>query len=227
MPNDAGLQDLHHAQLVHELPAHAHARAVLGAGVVAGLYQGREWESGWEGCSTGGSRDRAGKRLAGLMGQAHSFFPSGWHKLKPYIIISPWTLHSARFQAYGQPCVRPPLKHPSAALCCANLVAPSCTPCLSYVPQYGKDYYYRAHPEDLRKFYGMVDEFHRMWDVLTEFDSLSSLASQLLPSECRNNRVDCRLVEQRFGVANGLLDCPAVKRTSPAIKRQAWVGNSC
>ncbi|GIM15971.1 hypothetical protein Vretimale_18641 [Volvox reticuliferus] len=45
----------------------------------------------------------------------------------------------------------------------------------------GKDYFYRAHPDDLRKFYSMVDEFHRMWDVVTEFGSLSGLAGQLLP----------------------------------------------
>lgn len=29
----------------------------------------------------------------------------------------------------------------------------------------------------------MVDEFHRMWDVVTEFGSLSGLASQLVPGE--------------------------------------------
>ncbi|GFR42892.1 hypothetical protein Agub_g3884 [Astrephomene gubernaculifera] len=50
-----------------------------------------------------------------------------------------------------------------------------------FTKAYGKDYYYRAHPEDLRKFYSMVDEFHRMWDVVTEFGSLSSLAGQLVP----------------------------------------------
>jgi hypothetical protein len=53
--------------------------------------------------------------------------------------------------------------------------------------QYGKDYYYRAHPEDLRRFYALVDDFHRMWDVTTEFSSLSGLASQLLPGERRSN----------------------------------------
>lgn len=50
---------------------------------------------------------------------------------------------------------------------------------------YGADYYYRAHPEDLRKFYALVDEFHRMWDVVTEFDSLSGLAQQLVPAARR------------------------------------------
>ncbi|KAG2437012.1 hypothetical protein HYH02_011443 [Chlamydomonas schloesseri] len=50
-----------------------------------------------------------------------------------------------------------------------------------FTKAYGKDYYYRAHPDDLRKFYSMVDEFHRMWDVVTEFNSLSGLASQLVP----------------------------------------------
>ncbi|GLI69696.1 hypothetical protein VaNZ11_014385 [Volvox africanus] len=50
-----------------------------------------------------------------------------------------------------------------------------------FTKAYGKDYYYRAHPDDLRKFYSMVDEFHRMWDVVTEFGSLSGLAGQLLP----------------------------------------------
>jgi hypothetical protein len=39
----------------------------------------------------------------------------------------------------------------------------------------------RSHPEEVRKFYGLVDEFHRMWDVVTEFDSLSHLATQMLP----------------------------------------------
>jgi hypothetical protein len=33
----------------------------------------------------------------------------------------------------------------------------------------------------VRKFYALVDEFHRMWDVVTEFDSLSNLASQMVP----------------------------------------------
>ncbi|KXZ45376.1 hypothetical protein GPECTOR_55g282 [Gonium pectorale] len=51
-----------------------------------------------------------------------------------------------------------------------------------FTKAYGKDYYYRSHPEDLRKFYGMVDEFHRMWDVVTEFGSLSGLAGQLVPA---------------------------------------------
>ncbi|EFJ42832.1 mitochondrial F1F0 ATP synthase associated protein [Volvox carteri f. nagariensis] len=50
-----------------------------------------------------------------------------------------------------------------------------------FTKAYGKDYYYRAHPDDLRKFYSMVDEFHRMWDVVTEFGSLSGLAGQLVP----------------------------------------------
>ncbi|KAG2493557.1 hypothetical protein HYH03_008371 [Edaphochlamys debaryana] len=50
-----------------------------------------------------------------------------------------------------------------------------------FTKAYGKDYYYRAHPDDLRKFYSMVDEFHRMWDVVTEFGSLSGLAAQLVP----------------------------------------------
>lgn len=77
--------------------------------------------------------------------------------------------------------------------------------------QYGKDYYYRAHPEDLRKFYGMVDEFHRMWDVVTEFDSLSSLASQLLPSKCGIERKGAeyresnRLFQGARGSFNGWL----------------------
>lgn len=46
---------------------------------------------------------------------------------------------------------------------------------------YGKDYFYRAHPEDVKKFYGLADEFHRMWDTITEFDSLSNLALDLVP----------------------------------------------
>jgi hypothetical protein len=46
---------------------------------------------------------------------------------------------------------------------------------------YGKDFYYRAHPEDLKKFYEAVDEFHRIYDVVTEFESLNGLASELIP----------------------------------------------
>lgn len=46
---------------------------------------------------------------------------------------------------------------------------------------YGKDYFYRSHPDDVRSFYALVDEFHRMWDVVTEFDSLSHLATDLVP----------------------------------------------
>jgi hypothetical protein len=49
--------------------------------------------------------------------------------------------------------------------------------------QYGKDFYYRAHPEDLKKFYEAVDEFHRIYDVVTEFESLNGLASELIPGE--------------------------------------------
>lgn len=40
---------------------------------------------------------------------------------------------------------------------------------------------YRSHPEEVRKFYALIDEFHRMWDVVTEFDSLSHLATQMIP----------------------------------------------
>eukprot|EP00983_Pelagomonas_calceolata_P031108 976644-Pelagomonas_calceolata.AAC.1 len=47
--------------------------------------------------------------------------------------------------------------------------------------QYGKDFYYRAHPEDLKKFYAAVDEFHAAYDTLTEFESLSGVAAQMLP----------------------------------------------
>lgn len=47
--------------------------------------------------------------------------------------------------------------------------------------QYGKDFYHRAHPEDLKKFYAAVDDFHASLDTLTEFDSLSGLAAQMLP----------------------------------------------
>jgi hypothetical protein len=50
--------------------------------------------------------------------------------------------------------------------------------------QYGKDFYYRAHPEDLKKFYAAVDEFHRIYDVVTEFESLNGLASEVIPGAC-------------------------------------------
>lgn len=47
--------------------------------------------------------------------------------------------------------------------------------------QYGKDFYYRAHPADLQEFYAAIDDFHRYYDVVTEFDSLSGVASELMP----------------------------------------------
>lgn len=58
-----------------------------------------------------------------------------------------------------------------------------------FTTMYGKDYYYRVHPDDLKKFYSMVDEFHRMYDVVTEFDSLSGLAAELVPGY-RNRRMN-------------------------------------
>jgi len=48
-------------------------------------------------------------------------------------------------------------------------------------PQYGKDFYYRTHPDDLKKFYAAIDEFHNAYDTLTEFESLSGVAAQMLP----------------------------------------------
>lgn len=51
-----------------------------------------------------------------------------------------------------------------------------------FTTAYGKDFYYRAHPEDLKKFYAAVDEFHRIYDVVTEFESLAGLASELTPA---------------------------------------------
>jgi hypothetical protein len=46
----------------------------------------------------------------------------------------------------------------------------------------------RSHPEEVRKFYKLVDEFHRMWDVVTEFDSLSNLATQMVPVSAPGGR---------------------------------------
>ena len=51
-----------------------------------------------------------------------------------------------------------------------------------FTAAYGKDFFYRAHPEDLKKFYAASDEFHRMYDVLTEFESLNGLATELMPA---------------------------------------------
>lgn len=51
-----------------------------------------------------------------------------------------------------------------------------------FTTAYGKDFYYRAHPDDLKKFYAAVDEFHRIYDVITEFDSLNGLASEVMPT---------------------------------------------
>jgi hypothetical protein len=41
----------------------------------------------------------------------------------------------------------------------------------------------------VRKFYKLVDEFHRMWDVVTEFDSLSHLATQMVPVSASSSDV--------------------------------------
>lgn len=46
---------------------------------------------------------------------------------------------------------------------------------------FGKEVYYRSAPEDLRKLYSLIDDWHRMWDAVTEFDSLSHLATQMVP----------------------------------------------
>ncbi|MEW5305733.1 MAG: hypothetical protein WDW36_008252 [Sanguina aurantia] len=51
-----------------------------------------------------------------------------------------------------------------------------------FTKAYGKDFYYRAHPADLQEFYAAVDDFHRYYDVVTEFDSLSGVASELMPA---------------------------------------------
>lgn len=57
-----------------------------------------------------------------------------------------------------------------------------CDPALPL--QYGSDFYYRAHPEELKKFYAAVDEFHAAYDTLTEFESLNGLAAQMVPGAC-------------------------------------------
>eukprot|EP00798_Chlamydomonas_sp_ICE-L_P021167 gene21167-28063_t len=51
-----------------------------------------------------------------------------------------------------------------------------------FTAAYGKDFFYRSHPEDVKKFYAAADDFHRMYDVVTEFESLGPLASELLPA---------------------------------------------
>ena len=66
--------------------------------------------------------------------------------------------------------------------------------------QYGKDFYYRAHPEDLKKFYAAVDEFHAAYDTLTEFESLSGLAAQMLPGSASDT---C----SRFVLTSALYSC--------------------
>lgn len=68
----------------------------------------------------------------------------------------------------------------------------------------GKDYYYRSHPEEVRKFYALVDEFHRMWDVVTEFDSLSHLATQMVPMY-RRRRMNVLGPAVSPTVANGVV----------------------
>ena len=71
--------------------------------------------------------------------------------------------------------------------------SPKTRPPATAYPQYGKDFYYRTHPEDLQKFYAMVDEFHNMYDTVTEFDSLSGLAADLVPGACRQGRASLRM----------------------------------
>lgn len=66
-------------------------------------------------------------------------------------------------------------------------------------PQYGKDFYYRAHPKDLKKFYELVDEFHRMYDVVTEFDALSGMAAQLVPGEGKERWGQGELMQKLLG----------------------------
>jgi hypothetical protein len=55
----------------------------------------------------------------------------------------------------------------------------------------------------VRKFYKLVDEFHRMWDVVTEFDSLSNLATQMVPvsvKKCLGSCLDGVLAGQHVNV---------------------------
>jgi hypothetical protein len=54
----------------------------------------------------------------------------------------------------------------------------------------------------VRTFYKLVDEFHRMWDVVTEFDSLSHLATQMVPVSGRAQR---STVSQQCGSKGGAL----------------------
>lgn len=57
-----------------------------------------------------------------------------------------------------------------------------------FTSAYGKDFYYRAHPEDLKAFYAAVDSFHNAYDTLTEFESLSQLAAELQPSYAKRRQ---------------------------------------
>lgn len=50
-----------------------------------------------------------------------------------------------------------------------------------FASAFSKDAYYRAHPDDLRKLYALADEWHAMFDSVTEFESLSHLATQMVP----------------------------------------------
>nr|6RD4_7 Chain 7, Mitochondrial ATP synthase associated protein ASA7 [Polytomella sp. Pringsheim 198.80]6RD6_7 Chain 7, Mitochondrial ATP synthase associated protein ASA7 [Polytomella sp. Pringsheim 198.80]6RD9_7 Chain 7, Mitochondrial ATP synthase associated protein ASA7 [Polytomella sp. Pringsheim 198.80]6RDA_7 Chain 7, Mitochondrial ATP synthase associated protein ASA7 [Polytomella sp. Pringsheim 198.80]6RDC_7 Chain 7, Mitochondrial ATP synthase associated protein ASA7 [Polytomella sp. Pringsheim  len=57
-----------------------------------------------------------------------------------------------------------------------------------FTTMYGKDFYYRAHPEDLKKFYDAADEYYKLYETVTEFDSLSALASQVVPNYAARRR---------------------------------------
>ena len=54
-----------------------------------------------------------------------------------------------------------------------------------FAAAFSKDAYYRAHPEDLRRLYKLADEWHAMFDAVTEFESLSHLATQMVPVSLR------------------------------------------
>lgn len=64
---------------------------------------------------------------------------------------------------------------------------------LSAWPDFGKflgrdDYYYRAHPEDVKKLHALADDFHRAYESVADAEGLAHLATGLVP-EARRRRM--------------------------------------
>lgn len=64
---------------------------------------------------------------------------------------------------------------------------------LSSWPDFSKflgrdDYYYRAHPQDVKKLHALADEFHKAYESVADAEGLAHLATGLVP-EARRRRM--------------------------------------